>query len=176
LRIPFAHQYFYDELKSSLASSTEAQRRSWAQTIIHEDISLKDLSSLLSCGDKAASRFLWLLSDIGISKPKKLFAELPFLFELVQKEHTNRLTSFASYWHYVGVPEENEAQAIDLLFKWFLSAETNVTTKTRALWALLKLSEKFPELKQEIKLCLKDQKDKYSRDFRKRAEKILAAL
>ena len=76
----------------------------------------------------------------------------------------------------VGVPPENEGRAIDLLFQWLLSADTNVTIKSRSLWVLLKLTKKYPELKNELKLCLQDQMDKYTNDFKKRATKILIEI
>lgn len=172
----FSRDRFREELKSSLASSSGAERKSWALTIISEDIPLIDLFPLLSYEGKTASHFLWLVSDVGLQHPEKLCAELPVLFEYVEQNHPQYLSSFASWWHYVGVPEENEAKAIDHLFKWFLSAETTVTIKTRALWVLVELSKKYPDLKQELKLCLSDQMDKYSKDFKKRAEKILIGL
>jgi hypothetical protein len=166
----------YNELLAALPSSTEAQRRQWATTIIAEDIALSDLVPLVLAEQKVALRFLWLVSDVGIQDGKKLKGELPALFRFMAEHAPAHLHSFASWWHYAGVPEENEAQAIDCLFKWFLSAGTNVSIKTRALWVLVELSKKYPELKQELKLSLRDQMEKHSKDFRKRAEKILSEL
>jgi hypothetical protein len=75
-----------------------------------------------------------------------------------------------------GVPAENDSEAIDLLFKWLLSKETNVTIKSRSLHVLFKLSKKYPEIKNELKFCIEDQMDKYSNDFRKKSIKILREL
>jgi hypothetical protein len=173
---PSASDYFYSELESSLASSTGSDRKKWANTIIDNDIPLIQLFTLLAGEEKSANRFFWLVSDIALQKPEKVFAELPLLFDYVEQNHPKYLSAFASWWHYVGVPEENDAKAIDYLFKGFLSAETPVYIKTRALWVLVKMSKKYPELKQELKLCLSDQMDKYSKEFKKRAEKILKEL
>ncbi len=176
---------FYLELKSSLASSTGSQRKSWALTITSENIPITSLAPLLSSGGKTASHFTWLVSDVAIQNPERFLAELPALFDFMEKNHPSYLSSFASWWHYSrptvssgqgGVPVENEAKAIDYLFKWFLSAETAVYIKTRALWVLVELSKKYPELKGELKLCLEDQMEKYSKEFQKRARKILAEL
>lgn len=167
---------FYKELEFSLATSTGEKRKIWAATIIEKDIDIKDLSKLLECERKIAIRFLWLLSDIGILNPNKLFAELPFLFELCENLNPIYKTSFASFWLYVGVPFENEGKAIDLLFHFLLSNDTNVTIKSRALLVLFKLTKKYPELKNELKLCLKDQMGKYTTDFEKRVTKILIEL
>lgn len=167
---------FFSELESSLFGSNMSQRKIWVAHIVQNDIDLKELSGLLRCEQKIAIRFLWLLSEVGMSDPDRLFAELPYLLNVCEQLNPAYKKSFASFWLIAGVPAENEAQAIDLLFEWFLSAEVNVTIKARSFLVLFKLTEKYPELKNELKLCLIDQMDKYTKDFRKRAEKILAKL
>ncbi len=172
----FSTAKFYRELEASLPASNGEQRKRWATTIIEKNIEIKNLSKLLKGGQKIATRFLWLLSDIGILSPDRLLSALPFLFEVCEHLNPDYKTSFASFWLYAGIPPENEGRAIDLLFHWLLSPDTNVTIKSRSLWVLFKLTKKYPELKNELKLCLKDQMDKYSKDFKKRATKILMEI
>jgi hypothetical protein len=167
---------FYQELEASLYKSTFENRRIWAGKIIEENIDIKDLSRLLKAERKTATRFLWLLSDIGIINPNKLFIELPYLLDIC--DHLNPIykTSFASFWRISGVPPENEVKAIDLLFQLLLAADTNVSIKSRSIFVLFELSKKYPELKNELTLCLKDQMDKHTFDFQKRVSKILIQL
>ena len=172
----FSNTEFYRELETSLAASNGGQRKMWATTIIENDIDIKKLSGLLKCEQKIATRFLWLLSDIGILNPDKLLAELPFLLNFCDHLNPVYQASFASFWLYAGVPPENEGRAIDLLFQLLLSKNTGVTIKSRAVFVLLKLTKKYPELKNEFRICLEEQKDKHSNDFRKRAAKILIEL
>ena len=172
----FSYDDFYRELEFSLPGSTEMQRQVWAATIIGQDLDLKDLSRLLFGEKKVATRFLWMLSGIGIIKPNKLFETLPFLLELSGKLDPAYQTAFANYWLIAGVPPENEGKAIDLSFQWLMDPVITVTIKSRSLFVLFKLSEKYPELKNELALCLEDQLDKYSKDFRKRALKVLNEL
>ncbi|TSJ47969.1 hypothetical protein [Fluviicola chungangensis] len=167
---------FYSELESSLAGSTEAQRKAWATLLVEQNGDLKQLSGLLRCDRKTATRFLWMLSGVGIMNPGKLYEALPFLLEYVEAINPAYLTSFANYWLIAGVPPQNEGKAIDLSFEWLISAETNVTIKSRAAFVLLKLTRKYPELKNELRFCLEDQMDKYSKDFKKRAVKNLKDL
>lgn len=167
---------FHAQLNMQLERSSSGDRKSWAHTIISQNIPITSLAPLLSSGGKTASHFLWLISDVALQNPQRFLKELPELFEFVEKNHPEHLSSFASWWHYCGVPEENEAKAIDYLFKWVLSAETKPYIKTRALWVLVELSKKYPELKQELKICVGEEMDKYSAEFRKRAVKILAEL
>ena len=75
----FSNTNFYNELQSSLSTSTVEQRKIWAAVIIQKDIDIKAVSELLKCEQKIAIRFLWLLSEIGALNPDKLIIELPFL-------------------------------------------------------------------------------------------------
>ncbi len=172
----FSNTNFYNELKSSLSTSTVEQRRIWATIIIEKDIDIKALSELLKCEQKIAIRFLWLLSEIGALNPNKLLVALPFLLDLCDNTNQNYKTSFATFWLIVGVPIENEGKAIDLLFKWLLSTDTNITIKSRSFLVLYKLTKKYPELNNELRLCLNDQMDKYTNNFKKRATKILTKI
>lgn len=172
----FSYDDFYSELEFSLPKSTEEQRQTWAATIIEQDLDLRDLSRLLFCEKKVATRFLWMLSGIGMKSQSKLFEALPFLLELSGKLEPAYQTAFANYWLIAGVPPENEAQAIDLSFQWLMNPGITVTIKSRALFVLFKLTKKYPELKNELVLCLEDQLDKHSKDFRKRALKVLNEL
>jgi len=172
----FSITKFYKELETSLPSSSGESRKKWVATIVEKDIEIKDLSNLLKCEHKIATRFQWLLSEIGIENPNKLFSALPFLLEFSENLTPVYQQSFANYWLIAGVPPENEGKAIDLSFQWLLSPETNVTIKSRSILVLFNLTRKYPELKSELKLCLKDQMGKYTKDFEKRASKILMKL
>jgi len=172
----FSNTEFYKRLEAFLPSSNGEQRKIWVAAIIEKNIELKDLSGLLSGEYKTASRFLWLLSEIGMSNPEKLFIALPFLLDFTDNLNPVYKTSFANFWLIAGIPPENEGKAIDLSFQWLLSNETNVTIKSRSILVLFKLTKKYPEIKKELKLCLMDQMDKYSNDFRKRAVKILLEI
>lgn len=172
----FSYNDFYSELESCLPKSTEEQRQNWAAVIIDRNLDIKDLSRLLFSEKRVGTRFLWMLSGIGLMKQRKLYEVLPFLLELSEELDPAYQTAFANYWLIAGVPPENEAQAIDLSFRWLMNPEITVTIKSRVLFVLFKLTKKYPELKNELVLCLEDQLDKHSKDFRKRALKVLNEL
>ena len=165
------------ELISFLPTSTFSQRRMWAIRIIEENVPLTELSMLLSEDRKVATRFLWLLSDVGTEHPPTLLESLPSLLALC--EQTGKMEyvrSFVSYWRIVGVPEQNEARALDYLFEWFMSPTINVTTKSRALFVLYDLTKKYPELRTELRASIESQLNHYSHDFKRRCEKIIVKL
>lgn len=173
----FSNIDFYNELRTDLSTSSVAQRKVWASVIVGKDLDLKDLSMLLHCDQKTALRYSWLLTEVGELNSTKLLAELPYLFNLREKiDHFNFIESFATYWLISGIPLENESKAIDLLFQWIISSQINVTTKSRAIKVLKGLTEKYPELINELTICLEDQIDKHSKDFEKKSIKVLSRL
>ncbi len=171
------HSTFLEELKTFLPNSSAQQRRNWASIIIEKNLSIRKLSDLLFLDYKIASRFLWLLTDIGEIDNQKLKDDLVFLFDrCIMLNHIKPEPSFANYWLVCGLPVEKEAEYIDYLFKWLSSSESNVTTKSRSLFVLFKLTEKYPDICNELKLVIHEQLDRNTVDFKKRARKILAQL
>lgn len=165
---------FYCELEEQLSYSTGKQRKEWAKLIHEQHLEIEPLTPLLLSEPRIALRFSWLLTDIGMVAPERLRQLLPLLLEMSQQiKHFDFRIAFATYWRTVGVPEENEAIAIDWLLMWLQAAEVNVTTKTRALFALAELAKKYPAIKNEIRLILVDQIPRYSNTFAQSAQKVL---
>lgn len=167
---------FHQDLLISLPKSTGDQRKKWAEHIVLNRIDMKNLAPLMKEDHPISSRFLWLLSDVGLSDAPTLFKALPYLFSYCRENNPAQLHAFASYWSYVGVPEENEAAAIDCLFTWLLSPTINTSIKSRAIIVLMQLIIKHPELKNELIASLKSQQNRYSADFEKRIAKQLKEL
>ena len=62
------------------------------------------------------------------------------------------------------------------MFKWLLNPNIIVSTKNYSLFGLFKLTEKYADLKIELKEVIEDQLDKNSNDFKKRASILLQKL
>lgn len=168
---------FLNRLAKELPESNATIRGKWAREIIDENKNIKKLAPLLDEHKTIAMRFAWLLTEMAEKNSAKLFNELPFLWNKSQKiQHFDFKQSFAGYWRICGVPEENEAEAIDQLFYWLQSASTNITIKSRALFVLADLIKKYPDLKNEFKICVESQMNLHSKDFEKRAQKIIQNL
>jgi hypothetical protein len=168
---------FLNFLKSNLPSSSETDRIKWANEIISQDLDLASLTDLYNCDYKIASRYLWLLSSIGDINSKLLLNYLPALLELRRKKaHKNTEGTFANFWLIAGVPIINESEAINLLFEWINSSKVNVTGKSRSMQVLYILSFKYPELKQELKVCLESQLDKNTSNYQDKVKKTLEQL
>jgi hypothetical protein len=171
-------QQMLDILHQSLKSSMMEQRKAWAKQIVNEGIEIKKLADIfLFSNNSSAMQFSWLLSDIGIYNAKALYSILSYLFE--KREQTNVKDfryQFVKYWSIAGIPKENEGEAINLLFRWLNDSSTSVSIKTHSALNLYKLSENYPDIKNELKTCIENQLDKTSISFRKSTAKILANL
>lgn len=170
-------QKLYKELVAGLPASIQAQRVLWAKAIVDNNVALHDLIDLLGEDHKVAYRFLWLLSDVGDRDADKLFQFLPELFDArgtyKQFDYT---PAFCKYWHIVGMPEEQEAAAIELCFGWLNDPKAKVSFKYYSMWVLQKLIDKYPDLKNELTNALERQLEGNTATFRKQASKLLTKL
>lgn len=173
----FMSMVFFDELMNNLPNSSGGQRKLWAQKIVDEKQDLETLCDLLNEEYKIASRFAWLLSDVGIYNNTSLFSLLPLLFEKRSSIKTFPFEeSLIKYWTICFIPEEQEGEALNLLFENLNSPNTKVHIKGLVVSLLFKLSQKYPDIKAELVICLKEELDKNSEAFQKKAFKILEKL
>lgn len=169
-------EYIYQQLLEQLSNSTGAERIAWAKQITDAEYDLQALSQLLFEDKKVALRFSWLLSDVGIASKGQLLTVLPYLFN--QKDKTNATSfpyQFAKYWRISGVPEEDKGEAIDLMFNWLIDPKVSTHIKTVSLTVLYSLTKEYPELKNELRLCIEEQKE-MSVSFKQTADKILTKI
>jgi hypothetical protein len=168
---------FYEELKLNLPSSNGAIRKKWAQEISYHKYDFSVLSKLLLEDVKIASRFAWLLTDLGELDSGLLSKNLPYLLQLSKNiTQFNFKQSFANYWLTVGVPKQNEALALGWLFTWLNAAEVNVTIKSRAIIVLFQLTTFHPEIRNELIVSIENQLNKHTSNFDKRSIKVLESL
>ena len=166
-----------NKLKQHLPKSNDADRKAWAQEIVHDQVVLEELIPLIHDKKSIASRFMWLLSDVGELQPQKLLEILPHILELSKQNiDLNFPHSLSRYWFIAGVPEQNEVEAIELLFHWLNSPKSNVMLKSTSMMVLDGLVKKHPDLKNEFKSILENQLDRNTDSFKKRALKIYRAL
>lgn len=162
------------ELKVGLANSSGQDRQRWAQFIAEKRIDIHQLLPTLDLGQKTGTRFLWLLSDIGMVDPELLRSYLPELLARSKSKSTIPLNNaMARYWLIAGVPEGQEGEAIDLCFDMLQQPTLNVSLKYNALRVLAQLTDSYPELKDEFKQTLEDQLGKHTRTFDRAIHKHL---
>lgn len=163
-------------LSSQLGESTSIGRKEWVDEIVRCNYMLSDLVELLSSDNKTTNRFLWMISEIGLAHPEFLYQQLPALLKAFEPYEFIYRQAFASYWLYVGVPEENEAEAIDFLLLIIKDRQVSATIKQRAAKVLGQLAKKYPELNSEIKATLLPLLEDGSSAFRKSIQNIIEKL
>lgn len=167
----------FHDLTNNLAASSFAERRIWAKQITAQPDTLGKLLPLLLGEKKTAYRFSWLLSDVGEADKDVLRSELPYLFDNRDKVTAPGFEQqFVKYWRICGVPEAHKGEAIDLMFSYLVNPKVNTHIKTITLTVLHSLCNEYPELKNELKLCIEDQIEHSSTSFKKTANKILSVL
>ncbi len=148
-----SHTRFVQILAEKLPSSSNSNRDVWAKKIVEEHIPISVILPLLDLDYKIASRTLWLFTQIAMVDPSYL---RPHLWTIYERFKANTIkggeASIANQWLICGIPEDQEGQAVDVLFSWLSSSQMNETTKLRSRKALEKIAVKYPEIKSELKL------------------------
>lgn len=156
---------------------SDANLRKWARAISENNIDLKDLLGLLDEDRFTAMRFLWMIGGLVEFDPERVAPAVPYFFS---KQHTIKVPNYdrslAKFCWLAGIPEEIEGEVVDALFQWILDPKVITTTKTFAVQALYNQTQKYPDLKNELRIVIEDQLDKNGSSFEKRAGKILAEL
>jgi len=171
-----------ENLLSQLAFSlkeenTDKNRSQWAEYILKNNIPILDLCELIKYDKPVSMRFIWLIGHLCDIKPQVVAPAIPYFFAVKNDvKFSNYDRSLAKMFSLCGIPTEIEAEAVDLLFNWILDPTILVSTKNYSIDALLKFSENYPELKNELKIVIEDQLSKNSVSFEKHAKRILEKL
>ena len=169
-------------LKSQLSISlnqdqSSENRKRWSAYLIENHIDLREYVDLVLSERKLALRFIWLVGDLCEQNAVYVSPAVPTFYALKdQVKFPNYDRSLAKMFLWCGIPENREGEIIDVLFSWIMNSKVSVATKTNAMLALQKVLNKYPELKQELKLVIEDQLDKNSVSFGTCAKKILLEL
>ncbi len=170
-------QQFYQELQLELPTSDTATRFEWAKVIVRKQWDITLLFPFLLDEFKLASRCAWFLSDIGMHDANLLSEYLDFFFKKRKEIETfNFESAFIKYWTICGIPEIHEGEALDIAFGYLTNPKTKVHIKTLSASLVFELSKKYPDLKNELKIILEEEKERNSISFRHRANKLLKQL
>lgn len=126
-----------------------------------------------------ATRFSWLLADIIEQAPGKVAAILPYLWaKRAAAKAIDFEVKFAKYWYWLGaIGETQEGEALDVFLQHLMNPRTKISYKTYIMLCLQKLAEKYPEVENELKICIKAQLEVHQNvSFVKVAQRVLAKM
>ncbi len=167
------------EIIQNIGTSMSSYRYALAKQIIDEAIPLSGLMDILLEDHPISTRFSWLLGDISDQCPEKSREILIGCYELspeVRIKNFDRTIAKQAMLCGKNIPENIEGEIVDKLFDWLIDPKISVSTKNNCLFALEKICQKYPELKEELIASVNDQLDLNTKNFRTRAEKLLARL
>jgi len=164
----------FTHLSDQLSKSMSKERKQWAKEIVDNDFPLTEFFELFEADERTRNRFQMLVSDIAIYDKDYMQRYMPeLLSRSKQKSKSNIRRYMAKWWYYVGVPEEQEGEALDILFEVLLNPEEQIHVKTPAFHATRILVRKYPELEAEFIQVLEDQLGKISAAFDHRSIKYI---
>lgn len=170
-------QDFLERLREELPTSAGETRQKWAKEIVDNNYDLPVLSKCLLMDYPIATRFSWLLSDVGMVDSAYLFAYLPELYTLRDQIDTFDFSeSLIKYWRICGVPEQNEGEALDLLFEKLSLSDTKMSIRHVAVEVLIELHKKYPEIENELRIALENQLNFASETLKVKLSKLLVKL
>jgi hypothetical protein len=156
---------------------SDGNLRKWARFIAENDIELNDLLGLLDEDRFTILRFLWLTGGLVEFDPERVAPAVPYFFaKRFEVKVPNYDRSLAKFCWLAGIPEEIEGEITNALFQWILDPKVSTSTKSFAVLALFNQTQKYPDLKNELRMVIEDQLDKNGSSFEKRAGKVLAKL
>lgn len=162
---------------SLLSDDTDENRKKWAEYIVSEKILLMDIIELFHAEKRVATRFTWMVGDLCELEPQIVYPAITYFWsKRNETEITNYNRSLAKMCWLCGIPEEIEGEATSEMFEWLLDPEVIVSTKNYSLLALGNLTDKYIELKNELRMIIEDQLQKNSIAFEKCAEKVLKKI
>lgn len=167
------------EIKIHIGSSASNYRENLASQIIRYRIPISRLMDLLLEEPPISTRFSWLLGDVIIQSPEKskeILVECYKRLNHIRIKNFDRTLSKLIFTCGENLPEELEGELVNKLFEWLNDTKITVSTKNNSLFALENLCKKYPELREELVEMIYIQKDLSTKDFKRRAEKVLKRL
>ena len=135
------------------------------------------IAIMLSADPLTAPRAAWVASHCANMHPWLVTKHLIHLIQNLQnpvhdaiKRNTLRMV------RYMEIPEDMMGLTTDVCFKFMDSEKEPIAVKVYAMDVLFRIIEKFPEMKEELKITIKDQLPFGSAGFRNRGAKILKML
>ncbi|MFT6964095.1 MAG: hypothetical protein ACJAWV_003835 [Flammeovirgaceae bacterium] len=137
------------------------------------------LEIFLGEDSRLTQRASWVLRFLGDDFPEQLQPHKAKLIANLRKTNhdavrRNTLRFFEKESE--EIPEESEGEMADLCFEFLGSKTEPIAVKVFAMTVLYKITLKFPELQNELKILIEDQMPYGSKGFQSRGKKVLKLL
>jgi hypothetical protein len=144
--------------------------------------SKKNFKTLIECfldeKYRLAQRAAWSVSWAAKQRPEMVYPHIKDLVSVLNKKnvHDAVMRNSVRVLQEIEIPEKYHGEVMDACFQFLERPLTPVAIKAFSLTTLFNLSKKYPEIKPELKLIIKDRLDYETAGFKSRAKKILPKL
>ncbi|MFA6260049.1 MAG: hypothetical protein WC760_01160 [Bacteroidia bacterium] len=147
---------------------------------VNQDESRLDELVALVTGGKPilAQRASWPLSYVAIRNPDWIEKHLPSLISLLKRTdlHQAVTRNIYRFLQEIDIPEELEGKVAESAIRHIHDPRTPIAIKAFAITVLGNLCKKYPELAQEVRLLLEDERLNESGAIKVRMRCVLKAL
>jgi hypothetical protein len=124
-----------------------------------------------------SQRSSWIISHCADSRPELIKPYLDKMISRLGKPcHDAVIRNTLRIFQTAQIPEKSCGNLADYCFKILSSQEQPVAIRTFAMTVLYRITEKYPELKNELRILIQDQMPYSSPAFTSRGKKILKKL
>lgn len=127
---------------------------------------------------RVTQRAAWPLSYIAIAYPKLIVKHFAKLIKNLHKPgiHNSIKRNTVRLLQEITIPQRFHGEVMNLCFDYISTPGEAVAVKAFSLSILQKLSNQYPDIKQELKTIIEDRWDFETAAFKSRAKKILKEL
>lgn len=127
---------------------------------------------------RVTQRAAWPLSYIAIAYPKLIVKHFGKLIKNLHKPgiHNSIKRNTVRLLQEINIPQRFHGEVMNLCFDYISTPGEAVAVKAFSLSILQKLSNQYPDIKQELKTIIEDRWDFETAAFKSRAKRILKEL
>jgi hypothetical protein len=163
--------------ESLLADRSERNFKFWTKRVVDENASLSEIMEIFKEDKTASMLFIWLVGGLFRTQPDFVRPFVSYFYTIrsqIKFPHYER--SLAKMFCCCGIPEEIEGEVIRDLFLWMRNVESDISTRSYSIEAIIGQTDAYPELKSELLLHLEDMRGMYSNEFNKNLERWMIEL
>lgn len=127
------------------------------------------------CDSQRAS---WPLSEAVIAHPSLICKHLKSLVKNLERpgQHEAVKRNTVRFLQYINIPTALQGKVMDICFNYLINPGEKPAVKASTLTVIYKLSQKYPDIRNELLAIIDQQWDQESKAFRSRASAIRKSL
>ncbi|MCF2444541.1 hypothetical protein L0657_11285 [Dyadobacter sp. CY345] len=146
---------------------------------VSSDKNFKELiDCFLSMDMRVAQRAAWSVSWAAEKCPEMVQPYVGILVDQLKRKdvHNAVIRNSLRILENLDIPEKFHGEVMDACFQFLQNRETAIAIKAFALTVLFNLSKIYPDIKNELRMIIKENMEYETAAYRSRGKKILARL